>query len=666
MSRRTIACAVAVAALALSAIVVSGIASRSGPNGSEASAPTSPGPVVCGNASILNGPSAAPSGAVTIAAGTNVNAVEGSALKPNTVYWFAAGTHTIGTGMYDAVQPQSGDTFTGAPGAVINGQDKNNYAFESTATNVTIEYLTVENFTAPQSQGVVNQNSAANWSIVNDTIENNPYGAGAMLGTDNTLNNDCLTSNGQYGFQTYSAAGSHTVTVTNNEISYNDTANYTETTTGCGCTGGAKFWATTGGTVTGNYVHNNYSVGLWFDTNNSGFNISDNYFATNYAEGVMYEVSYNAQITDNTFVRNAIGEGPTNPGFPTGAIYISESGSDPRISGPYDTTFIVSGNNFTNNWSGVVLWENSNRYCGSSANPGTACTLVTPKVYSYTSCQADVPASTPTGSPDYFDNCRWKTENVDVSGNTFNFTPSAVSPKCSPSTACGLNAIFSEYGTYSPFKAWVVPNNISNNQDNHFSDNAYTGPWKFLGFNQGEIVSWTQWTKGFADSDGSGDHFGAQDAGSTFSSSPGAPIVSAPPPPTTTTGTKTGSTTTGTKSGGSTTTGTKTGSTTTGTKPGGATTTGTKTGSTTTGTTPGGSTTTGTKTGSTTTGTKPGGSTTTGTKTGSTTTTSSVGSTDPPAPPHTGWTGWGRRHFHYHGHGGRSLSQQELFDLESF
>ena len=43
------------------------------------------------------------------------------------------------------------------------------------------------------------------------------------------LNDDCLTKNGQYGFQTYSGSDAVPVTnltITNNEISYNDTQNY--------------------------------------------------------------------------------------------------------------------------------------------------------------------------------------------------------------------------------------------------------------------------------------------------------------------------------------------------------------------------------------------------------------------------------------------------------
>ena len=94
----------------------------------------------------------------------------------------------------------------------------------------------------------------------------------------------------------------------------------------------------------------------------------------------MYEISYNALIKDNLFVRNAIGMGATNPGFPTSALYISESGSDSRVHSKYGSSFQITGNMFINNWSGVILWENANRFCGSPDNSSTGvCTLVAPE-----------------------------------------------------------------------------------------------------------------------------------------------------------------------------------------------------------------------------------------------------------------------------------------------
>ena len=46
-------------------------------------------------------------------------------LTANTTYWFAPGTHTFSTGQFDAIYPASGDTFIGAPGAIIDGQGAN-------------------------------------------------------------------------------------------------------------------------------------------------------------------------------------------------------------------------------------------------------------------------------------------------------------------------------------------------------------------------------------------------------------------------------------------------------------------------------------------------------------------------------------------------------------
>ena len=60
---------------------------------------------------------------------------------------------------------------------------------------------------------------------------------------------------------------------------------------------------------------------------------------------------------------NAWGGGPSPAlgGFPDPAIYISESGSDARVAGAYGTAFNVTNNVFTDNWGGVVIYENSNR-----------------------------------------------------------------------------------------------------------------------------------------------------------------------------------------------------------------------------------------------------------------------------------------------------------------
>ena len=94
---------------------------------------------------------------------------------------------------------------------------------------------------------------------------------------------------------------------------------------------------------------------------------------------------------------------------------------------------------FTDNWAGVVLWENADRYCGSPANSSPAvCTLVNPGVANTTTCVSGTINTAP-----YYSDCRWKTQNVTVHDNTFTLANVA---NCTD--MCGISGIFSQYGSY--------------------------------------------------------------------------------------------------------------------------------------------------------------------------------------------------------------------------
>lgn len=460
---------------------------------------------VCGNAAVLGGgPSSAPAGAVVVAAGDNSRVNFGRA---GVTYWFAPGVHTLGGGRYTQIDPGRGSTFAGAPGAVLDGRHKNFYAFAGNASRVTISYLTVQNFGkwgGNENAGVVNHDSAARWTIDHSTLIRNA-GAGTMLGSRNTLSYDCLQDNQQYGFNAFSVSGPDRLVLSHNEIAGNDTYNWEKHVSGCGCTGGGKFWAVRGAVITDNWVHGNHSVGLWADTNNRGFDISGNYISGNYDSGLVYEISYNARIKGNTFVRNGLGAGPRNE-FPTGAIYLSESGSDSRVAGKYGSTLAVTGNTFRDNWGGVILWENADRFCGSPANSSTGdCTLVNrPKVTIRSCDKADV-ARRP-----FYGDCRWKTQNVSVNHNVFEFAPASIGRQCTVRRLCGFQGLFSQFGSFpswSPYKARSVENHITFSQHNHFAANTYHGPWRFMARELGNVVSWAKWQA-------SPYH---QDAGSTLS-----------------------------------------------------------------------------------------------------------------------------------------------------
>jgi hypothetical protein len=106
---------------------------------------------------------------------------------------------------------------------------------------------------------------------------------------------------------------------------------------------------------------------------------------------------------------------------------------------------------------------------------------------------------------------------VTVQENTFEFNPSdsIYGGQCTVSNSCGQNALFSGYSSTSAYPTWSVCNSISNNQNNHFKNNSYTGPWTFLYFNQGDTVSLSAWQHGMSNVESSGYNFPAQDQGST-------------------------------------------------------------------------------------------------------------------------------------------------------
>ena len=107
-----------------------------------------------------------------------------------------------------------------------------------------------------------------------------------------------------------------------------------------------------------------------------------------------------------------------------------------------------------------------------------------------------------------------------VQDNTFEFNPSdsLYGGQCTENNSCGMNGLFSEVSSTSAYPGYSVCNAISNNQNNHFQDNTYTGPWTFMYFNQGDVMSASAWQAGVTNVESSGDNFGAQDQGSTFSS----------------------------------------------------------------------------------------------------------------------------------------------------
>jgi len=476
--------------------------------GAEAWPTTSPASI-CGNEAVLGGgPTGAPSGAITVPAGDN------SGFNFNhtgATFWFESGTHMLGDDLYGQIITHDGNTYVGAPGAVIDGKNKNLYAFTGNTSHVTIQYLTIQNFgrgNDNNNEGVVNHDSGTHWVITHNTISNND-GAGVFLGTDNEVAYNCLKDNGQYGFSMFKSpiAGDSAIkniTLDHNEISGNNQDDWESQIEGCGCTGGGKFWDVNGAVVTNNYVHDNLGTGLWADTNNIDFLFEGNYIDHNNGEGIWYEISYNATIRNNTISRNAWVSGQSNTGSPGAAIYLSESGGDARLATTKSgaAQIRVYDNNFVNNFSGVSIYENANRFCDSNGNTSKGyCTpFVTPTLLPDENRDYEYPHPIVTNHPCYTNianapytgDCRWHSKNIEVSDNEFHFDDTAV--PCA-GTYCGAQALYAtgaDNMSWSPYTVSGVQNDVMFNNNNSFHNNRYYGNWRFAkGY--GETVNFATW-----------------------------------------------------------------------------------------------------------------------------------------------------------------------------
>ncbi|RDD87059.1 right-handed parallel beta-helix repeat-containing protein [Streptomyces parvulus] len=475
------------APLALALLVATGCDGTQDARPEPSAAPAAAVARVC--AKPAAGPATAPAGAVTVdpaVAGDLAAKTRNS--PPNTTFWLRPGTHRLLPDRYAQVVPKQGNRYLGAPGAVLDGRETNQYAFGGTARDVTIRHLTVQGFVAPHDEGVVNHDSADGWVIEHATIQNNS-GAGLMAGSRQRVRASCLRGNGQYGMNAYKAAGRLSgLVVEGNEIVGNNKDDWERRRPGCGCTGGVKFWAVDGADVRGNWVHDNRGAGLWADTNNNDFRIEGNLLEANDGAALIYETSYNAVVRGNTIRRNNWVEGrryaDRGDTFPFATVYVSESGGEPRIRAR-TKKIEIHGNTLEDNWSGITLWENADRFCNSPANTSSGeCTLL---VKDTGRCVRPAIASAPL-----YADCRWKTQRVDIHDNRFVLDKSAVG--CAE--GCDRMAVLANYGTYpdwSPYQGERVAEAITREQHNRWHDNVYVGPWTFVAHDPSRVLDSGQW-----------------------------------------------------------------------------------------------------------------------------------------------------------------------------
>jgi parallel beta-helix repeat protein len=481
-------------------------------------------------------------------------------LNPDTVYYLLPGKH-VGNFQANTNDAFVGGLSSGTPSVISGDYSGYNWAIDSNYSNgnqpgVTVEYLTIEKFQPRGDAAAINQGSNTDWTIRYNTITLNVPGAGVIAGANNTLKRNCMTLNGQYGFQSSDVSpwgqdaltgGPYNVTVEGNEISYNDTCDFEGLldnphigwskhnpvppqyrnphcgrVVGDGNQGGFKLWQTNGVTIEGNYIHNNWGPGIWADTNNANTTYTGNTIMNNDGEAIIEEISYNFSITGNYLANNGWVAGLGNPEFPTPAIYISQSGSDtlfggvpacPEAScsgqGSYPSQSVISGNTLVNNGGNIFLWQNSDRSC--SAGFDGVCTLVSgghAGPFTMPGCKSKLPsasintatyAAQRTGSPpqDWWNGCLWWTSNVKIAHNSIDFNPAEIT-HCNQTDwrDCGAGGIFSEYSVAVPYNrpgGWPILTQLTFFENNVWSKNIYNGPSTFYAWNQGNSDNPVSW-----------------------------------------------------------------------------------------------------------------------------------------------------------------------------
>ncbi len=220
-------------------------------------------------------------------------------------------------------------------------------AFRGTATNVTIDQLTVTQYANTYNgHGAIVASDA--W-IVNGVLVSQNHACGVTISGQSaptTVESSTLLSNGQEGF-----CGASVGTVFSGNIVNNNNVDGFDPSWNAG---GGKFANSTNITVTGNTFSNNNGSGLWFDVGDSQISVTNNVSTNNISaggngggEGIRVEVSCKAALTGNVTSGNA-----------RGGINVVNS---------QDVT--VSGNTVSSNAKSAIRIGATNRI-GSSANCG--------------------------------------------------------------------------------------------------------------------------------------------------------------------------------------------------------------------------------------------------------------------------------------------------------
>jgi parallel beta-helix repeat protein len=277
-------------------------------------------------------------GGVAIGTGDTAQSVV-NAHGAGTTYLVKAGTHLRNF----SVQPKSGDTFCGEPGAVLDGGRSLRSAFSGGATNVTLDSITVQQYATGRQGGAIHPNRAASGWVVRNVSALRNYWAGLMAADGMKILGGHYNDNDQLGIGNNAAASlvldgldGDLATFDGPEMARNLTLHES-----CDWEAGGIKWAIGRITIRNAHVHDNDCRGLWGDINAHDALIEHNLIENNRDEGIFYEISQDAVIRNNRVFGN--GHGGRVGWYWSGGITVASS-----------FNIEIYGNRLSGNYNGIT------------------------------------------------------------------------------------------------------------------------------------------------------------------------------------------------------------------------------------------------------------------------------------------------------------------------
>ena len=194
------------------------------------------------------------------------------------------------------------------------------FAFQSTASGVSISNLTIEKYGSSAQKGAIHANEGTRWTIENCVVHLNS-GAGISVGTGTRVHSCDVHHNGQIGV----AGNGNDIRIEGNRIWSNNMYGFDPRWEA----GGAKIAKSDGVTFRGNHVHDNDGPGLWCDIECRNVVYEDNFVENNQDIGIFHEISFNAVMRRNVVRHN----GSANRGWFWGADIVVAASQDVEVTG---------------------------------------------------------------------------------------------------------------------------------------------------------------------------------------------------------------------------------------------------------------------------------------------------------------------------------------------